>query len=88
MFIVLCYYIGLKMLLNMHLNNYSFFCVVFNLVALLLCLFKVLCAKNYASRFSMLLHLEEIQQDIEIHEYDLDHVGVYLFFYDEHKLCF
>lgn len=39
-------------------------------------LLQVLCAKNYSSRFSTLLHLEEIQQDVEMHEYDLDHVGV------------
>lgn len=35
---------------------------------------KELCAKNYAARFSVLLHLEEIQQEIDIREYDMERV--------------
>ena len=31
---------------------------------------------NYTVRFATLLHLEEIQQEIDIREYDMEHVGI------------
>lgn len=38
--------------------------------------FQPLSSENYAARFSALLHLEEIQQEIDIREYDMEHVGI------------
>jgi len=39
-----------------------------------------LSVKNYTARFSALLYLEEIQQEIDIREYDMNQVGIYNMF--------
>ena len=35
-----------------------------------------LCMDNYAERFSVLLHLEELQQEIDLLEFSLDRVSM------------
>ena len=57
-----------------HWCLFSYFTVSVTTTCIVLC--QPLSVENYTARFSSLLHLEEIQQEIDIREYDMEHVGI------------